>query len=244
MTNMMLSAMDTLGVQPTSSATSPAASRLRGISTQLGPCVSHLYWDCWATLTLAGLALGWCAGRPSAAGGEDRRPRNHQEPAGGACRCECAVAGQVHGAWPGPSIARTRAVRLLLDAGAKPDVSDVEGATPLGWPANSAIPSLSMICSRPAPTPRRRGLTASRRWRCVRVRHAEALAALIARAPTSMPPTSGPDRADARAASGRTDNVAFLIAHGANVNAVGTEGFTPLFFALRSKEPEGPPVSC
>ncbi|HEY2009864.1 MAG TPA: ankyrin repeat domain-containing protein, partial [Rhizomicrobium sp.] len=40
------------------------------------------------------------------------------------------------------------------------------------------------------------------------------------------------------AASGRTDNIAFLIAHGANVNAVEEKGFSPLFFALRSKVPE------
>jgi len=39
------------------------------------------------------------------------------------------------------------------------------------------------------------------------------------------------------AAKGRTENIALLIAHGANVNAVSQHGFTPLFFALRSKVP-------
>jgi uncharacterized protein len=39
---------------------------------------------------------------------------------------------------------------------------------------------------------------------------------------------------------GRTDNIKFLLAHGANVNAVERKGFTPLFYALRSKEPSAP----
>jgi ankyrin repeat protein len=39
------------------------------------------------------------------------------------------------------------------------------------------------------------------------------------------------------AAKGRTDNIAFLVAHGAKVNAASRAGFTPLFFALRSKVP-------
>ena len=42
------------------------------------------------------------------------------------------------------------------------------------------------------------------------------------------------------AASGRTDNIAFLIAHGANVNAAEQKGFTPLFFALRCRVPGAP----
>jgi ankyrin repeat protein len=39
------------------------------------------------------------------------------------------------------------------------------------------------------------------------------------------------------AAKGRTENMALLIAQGANVNAVSRHGFTPMFFALRSKVP-------
>ena len=39
---------------------------------------------------------------------------------------------------------------------------------------------------------------------------------------------------------GRTDNIKFLLAHGANANAVSVKGFTPLFFALRSHEPSAP----
>ena len=39
------------------------------------------------------------------------------------------------------------------------------------------------------------------------------------------------------AAKGRTENISFLVAHGANVNAASRHGFTPLFFALRSKVP-------
>ncbi len=40
------------------------------------------------------------------------------------------------------------------------------------------------------------------------------------------------------AASGKTANIALLISHGADVNAVAHKGFTPLFFALKSKVPE------
>jgi ankyrin repeat protein len=38
------------------------------------------------------------------------------------------------------------------------------------------------------------------------------------------------------AANGRTDNIAVLVKHKANVNAVTDKGFTALFFALKSKE--------
>jgi ankyrin repeat protein len=39
------------------------------------------------------------------------------------------------------------------------------------------------------------------------------------------------------AAKGRTENITFLLAQGAQVNAVSRRGFTPVFFALRSKVP-------
>jgi ankyrin repeat protein len=40
------------------------------------------------------------------------------------------------------------------------------------------------------------------------------------------------------AAKGKADNVAFLLKKGAQVNAVTAKGFTPLFFAIRSKDPK------
>ena len=53
-----------------------------------------------------------------------------------------------------------------------------------------------------------------------------------------MPPIASGQTALMRAAfAGKTDNIAFLVAHGANVNAVEQKGFTPLFFALRGKMP-------
>jgi ankyrin repeat protein len=38
-------------------------------------------------------------------------------------------------------------------------------------------------------------------------------------------------------AKGRADNIAVLLKHGANVNAVAEKGFTPLFYALKSRVP-------
>ena len=131
-------------------------------------------------------------------------------------------------------------VRLLLEAGARPDISDVDGAVPLTLACELGDPVIVEAWSKPAPTRMPRGLTASPHWRCAPARpRPRRWARWWTKAPTSTPPMpAARPRLMRAAAAGKTDNIAFLVAHGANVNAVEQKGFTPLFFALRSKVPE------
>ena len=72
--------------------------KLRRLRTTTKTCGRHLYWGCSGALAVAGPAM--------AGGAEDRCCRRSRptimttikSAAGRACRCECAAAGQVHGA--------------------------------------------------------------------------------------------------------------------------------------------------
>ena len=134
-------------------------------------------------------------------------------------------------------------VRLLLEAGAKPDVSDVDGAAPLTLACELGDP---VIVEQPAESRRRRQCRAAGRHHrtgalCAGTSTPEALGAAGGQGRRRQCHRCQGQTALMRAAAaGKTDNITFLVAHGANVNAVEQKGFTPLFFALRSKVPEAP----
>ncbi|HEU0096099.1 MAG TPA: ankyrin repeat domain-containing protein, partial [Rhizomicrobium sp.] len=127
----------------------------------------------------------------------------------------------------------------LLAAGAKPNVIDVSGTSPLALACELGHPGIVsdlLDAGADAKTTRADGISALAM--CAGTSTTDAMGQLIAKgADVNAADPQGQTVLMWAAAKGRTDNVAFLLKHGANVNAVSQKGFTPLFFALQSKVP-------
>jgi ankyrin repeat protein len=128
-------------------------------------------------------------------------------------------------------------VKLLLAAGAKPNVADVSGATPLMLACELGQPGIvSDLLKAGASAKQARPDGISVLALCAGSSTTDVLGQLTAQgADVNAADQQGQTPLMWAAMHGRTDNIKFLLAHGANVNAVEQKGFTPLFFALRSK---------
>jgi ankyrin repeat protein len=127
-------------------------------------------------------------------------------------------------------------VDLLLKAGAKPGLADVQGTTPM-----------IVACEGGAPGIVRKLLAAGAGVKDVRW---DGVSALSLCAASSAPDVlekmiaagADPDRPNAQgqtpvmyaASRGMVANVAVLVKHGADINRASQSGFTPLFFAVKS----------
>ena len=135
-------------------------------------------------------------------------------------------------------------VKALLAAGAKADIVDFQGATPVVVACQLGDPGIvtSLLkAGANAKAARPDGISAFAL--CAGTSTPAALQAMIAKgASVNGADPQGVTPLMRAAARGNADNVAFLAKHGANVNAVADKGFTALFFALRSKEARSPVI--
>jgi ankyrin repeat protein len=129
---------------------------------------------------------------------------------------------------------------MLLAAGAKPNVTDISGTSPLALACELGNPNIVsglLNAGADAKTMRADGISALAM--CAGTSTSEVLGQLIAKgADVNAADPQGQTALMWAAAKGRTDNIAFLLKHGANINTVSQKGFTPLFFALQSKVPQ------
>ena len=128
---------------------------------------------------------------------------------------------------------------MLLAAGAKPSIVDINGASPLTLACERGHPGIvASLLAAGADAKAARADGVSALALCAGTSTSEALAGMIAKgADVNAADIQGQTPLMWAAAKGRTDNIAVLLKAGANVNTAAKKGFTPLFFALQSKVP-------
>ena len=182
MTNLMLSMMDILGVH--ADKLGDCTGRLAtfaAVRTITSVCGSHLYWGCWERLPLRVPAM---AGVPEVRLFQAVKPDDHET-----IKSLLAAHADVNAPLPDKSTVLAWAVdrqdeesvRLLLAAGARPDVSDDDGAVPLTLACELGNPA---IVERSAEGRRQRAGRAARRHHrfralCGDTSTPQALAALV-----------------------------------------------------------------
>ena len=133
-------------------------------------------------------------------------------------------------------------VRLLLAAGAKADIADFQGSTPIVVACQLGDPGIVVsLLKAGANAKAARPDSISAFALCASTSTPAALQAMLAKG-ANVNGTDPQGVTPLMRAAGNADNVAFLTKHGANVNAVADKGFTALFFAVKSREAHSPVI--
>jgi ankyrin repeat protein len=129
-----------------------------------------------------------------------------------------------------------QSVDLLLKAGAKADIADAQGTTPVIIACQGGSPGIVqkvLAAGASAKVARWDGVSALSL--CAAYSTADVLERMIAAgASPDTPNAQGQTPVMYAASQGKADNVAVLVKHGADINRATPSGFTSLFFAVKS----------